>query len=114
MSFFVSGLVVDNGSLSIGPAGDDGNGPGLAQRTSQTVGVISFVSKDVAGVGSAGEQGRSDGDVGDVSWCQDQGEGTSDDVGEGVNLGRLATARRADALRPGPPFPPKAERCALT
>lgn len=110
MPLFVSGLVVDDPAFAIGPTGDDRHGPTLAQRVAQGVGVVALVGQDIAGVGCAGEQGRSDGDVGDVSGREDQGEGTPDDVGKGVNLGRLAAARGADRLDFGPPFPPKAER----
>ena len=114
MSLAVSGLVIDDLALAVVASWDDRLSSGLAQRSSQSIGVVTLVSQDVTGVGRAGEQGRSDGDVGDVAGREDQGEGASDDVGEGVDLARLAAARRADALRASPPFPPKAERWALT
>lgn len=114
MTLFVAGLVVDDWPFSVGPTWDDWHGPGLTQRAAQGVSVIALVGQDVASVWRAGEQGRGDGDVGDVAGCQDQGEGASDDVSEGVDLGRLAPARRPDRLDSGPPFPPKAERWALT
>ena len=40
--------------------------------------------------------------------------GPPEDVGEDLDLGGLAAPRRSDGLRPRPPLPPCAERCALT
>ncbi len=109
----VAGLVVDDLALAANAAGDDRHGPCLAQGASERVGVVSLVSEHVAGPAGAGEQRGRYGDVGDVAGRQDQSEGASDGVGEGVDLGRLAAARGADRLRFRPPFPPNAERWAL-
>ena len=114
MSLPVSGLVIDDLALAVVASGDDGHGPGLAQGSSQGVGIIALVGQDVAGVRCAGEKSRGDGDVRDVAGRQDEREGASDDVSEGVELGGLTATRRADRLDFGPPFPPKAERWALT
>ena len=93
-------------------AGDDRHGPGLAQAGSQIVGVVGLVGDEVADL-PAGEERRGDGHVRDVAGGEDQGAGPTEGVGERVDLGRLAAARWADGLRT-PPFPPKAERWALT
>jgi hypothetical protein len=69
--------------------------------------------QDVADAAGAGEEPRRDGDVGDVSGRERQRQGAADDIGEEVDLGRLAAPRGTDRLRPRAPFPPKAERCAL-
>lgn len=114
MAVSVAGHVVGDLSLSVGSTWNDRHSSGLTQHPSQRSGVIALVGQHVACAPGAGQQTRRDRDVGDVAGRQDQCEGASDDVGEGVDLGRLAAPRRPDPLRPGPPFPPKAERCALT
>lgn len=114
MSLAVQGPVVEDLAFAVGSTGDDGDGSCFSQRSAQGVGVVALVGQDVASPGRAGEQGRGDGDVRDVAGREDQGKGAAGDVGEGVDLARLAAARRADTLDFGPPFPPKAERCALT
>lgn len=48
---------------------------------------------DAAGALGAGDQGRGYGDVGDIAWCDDQCEGTTDHVGESVDLRGLVAAR---------------------
>ena len=114
MTLAVSLLVVGDFALAVGATGDDRDGAGPAAGPAQVVGVVALVGEDVAGPVGAGEQGRRDGDIGDVARREDQREGAADDVGEGVDLGGLAAARGADRLRLRPPFPPKAERWALT
>ncbi len=113
MAIAVAILVVLDLLLARDPAGDDGHGAGVADRSSQGVGVVPLVRQDVAGCGGAGQERRRDGDVGDVSGGERQREGAADDVGKEVNFGRLAAARGTDRLSFRPPFPPKAERWAL-
>ncbi len=114
MAIAVSAPVVGDLLLAGDPSWDHRRGAGLAQRPAQGVGVVSLVGQDVAGAAGAGEELRRDRDVGDVAGRQRQRKGAADDVGEGVDLGRLAAARGADRLNFRPPFPPNAERCALT
>src|SRR5438874_3946 len=64
--------------------------------------------------GRVGQHGWSCGDIAGVAGRQQEDAGPAEDVGEGVDLGRLAAARRADGLRTRPALPPWAERCALT
>ncbi len=114
MALTIAALVVDDAALSIDAAGDDRNCPGSAQRQPQGIGVVALVAEDMTGLAGAGEEGWGGGYVRDVSSCQRESEGPTDGVGEGVDLGRLAAAREADRLIFRPPFPPKAERWALT
>ena len=93
--------------------GITGTAPAWRSVPAQGIGVVAFVGQDVAGAAGAGEQLRRDGDVGDVAGSERQREGAADDVGEDVDFGRLTAARGADRLSLRPPFPPKAERCAL-
>ena len=114
MTIAVATSVVGDLPLARDPAGDDRHGAGLAERAAQAVGVVALVRQNVAGAAGAGQELRCDGDVRDVPRRELQREGSADDVGENVDLGRLAAARGADRLSFGPPFPPKAERWALT
>jgi len=54
------------------------------------------------------------GAVGNLPTREQEGDGPAESIGQGVDL-RGATAPRAtNRLRPFPPFPPAAHRCALT
>jgi len=110
VSIAVAILVVLDLPLARDPARDDRHGADLTERSAQSVGVVSLVRQDVAGSSGAGQEHGRDGDVRDVSRCERQCEGATDDVGEEVDFGRLAAARGADRLSFRPPFPPKAER----
>jgi len=114
MALAVALPVVDDGALAVDASGDDGDGAGLADGLAQGVGVVTLVGQDMAGAPGASKERRGGSDVRDVARCQDQREGAADGVGEGVDLGGLAAARGADRLGFRPPFPPKAERWALT
>ena len=89
--------------------------PLRAQVSAQPVGVVALVGDQAADpAGRVGQHGWRGGDVAGVAGRQQQDAGPAEDVGEGVDLGGLAAARGADGLRLRPPFPPWAERCALT
>jgi len=109
----VAAFVVGDRAFARHAPGDDRDGVGPADGSPQSVGVVPLVGEHVAGGACVGEEPGGDGDVGDVAWGKRQRERSANDVGEDVDLGRLAAARRTDGLRPRPPFPPKADRCAL-
>lgn len=109
----VAFAVIADRALAARSSGDDGHGPGLAQRAPERVSIIAFVAENVASAAHAGEQLGRSGHVGDVAGREHQRERAADDVGECVDLGRPTAARATDRLRFGPLFPPNAERWAL-
>ena len=54
------------------------------------------------------------GDVGNVAWCQRDGDDPATTIGQTMDLRCSAAARDTDRLAELPPFPPDAERCAFT
>ena len=60
------------------------------------------------------EQRRAGGAVCDIAASEHEGERTTLIVGQRVDFRRAPAARAADRLILLPPFPPAAERCALT
>jgi len=110
----VSGFVVDDLSLSVDPARDDGDLSLMAQVFADCVGVVAFFGDQVARACCAVEQQARSLHVRYMARRQFEGVGPPERVGEGVDLGCLAAAREADRLIFRPPFPPWAERCAFT
>ncbi len=113
MSFAVAVLFEDDGLLAIGSAGDHRRDTAFAEVPAQVVGVVALVAEEVFGAGQGFEQRWGGLDVGDVAGGEDQAEGATDGVGKGMNFRGFPAAREADRLGLRPPFPPKAERCAL-
>jgi len=99
-------------AFTAGAARDHRHGAALTNGSAQASASYPL-SEHIAGFAGTLEQFRGDGDVGNIPRREGQREGPTDGVGEGMDLGRLAAARGADRLRFRPPFPPKAERCAL-
>ncbi len=113
VAFTVAVLVEDDGLLAIGPAGDHRLGAVLAEILAQVVGVVALVAEEVFDAGQGFDQRRGGRDVGDIARREDQAEGAADDIGKRMNFRGFPAAREADRLGLRPPFPPKAERCAL-
>ena len=78
------------------------------------VAVVAFVGLQDAAGGQALEKQGAGLAIGDVPARQQEGDRPAEPVGQGVDLGRPASARVADRLILLPPFPPDAERCAFT
>lgn len=113
MSVAIADPIMPDRAFTAGAARDHRHGAALTNGSAQGIGVVSLVGQHIAGFAGTLEQFRGDGDVGNIPRREGQREGPTDGVGEGMDLGRLAAARGADRLRFRPPFPPKAERCAL-
>ena len=78
------------------------------------VGIIGTVGHQPSERAGAIEKACCDRDVVDVAGSQDEDARPALGIGERVELAGAATARLAERLLEGPPFPPPAERCALT
>jgi hypothetical protein len=66
------------------------------------------------GGGHPVEQGIGGNAIGNLAAGEQEGDGATVLVGQGVDFGGAAAARAADRLVPLPPFPPEAQRCAFT
>lgn len=111
----IAALVVADRPFAAALARDDGCDALLPQIGAQPVGVVAHVGGQAAETSwGFGQHVQGGTDVACVAGCQQEDAGASEDIGKGVDLGRLATARRADGLRFRPPLPPCAERCAFT
>jgi molybdenum-dependent DNA-binding transcriptional regulator ModE len=78
------------------------------------VGVVAFVCVQDVALWKLLEQRCARGAIGDLAPGQHEGERTALSIGQRVDLGRAAAPRAADGLIFLPPFPPAAERWALT
>ena len=94
--------------------GDHGFDPLGRQTLAQVVGVIGAVCHQPPERAGPIEEACCDRDVVDVAGGQDEDARPALGVGERVELAGAAAARFAEGLLEGPPFPPPAERCALT
>jgi hypothetical protein len=86
----------------------------LLEIGSQTVGVVGLIGDQSFDRSSRRQQLLGHHDVIDVAWRNQQNPGPAGGVGEGVDRRRPPAARASYTFLEGPPFPPAAERCALT
>lgn len=111
----VAAPVVADAALAAALGRDDRRDAFLPQVGAQPVGIVALVGGQAAdAAGRCGQNLRGRAHVTGIARRQQEDAGTAQHIGEGVDLGGLATPRRADRLRLGPPFPPCAERWALT
>lgn len=100
--------------LAIGFVGDHGGAAPSQQPPAQIVGVVSFVAQHLLGRRQRPEKRSHRRDIGNVSTGQQQGVRAASVIDYGVDFCRSPAARAADGLGLLPPFPPLAERWALT
>jgi len=77
-------------------------------------GVIAFVGKQTLAGEHLGDQWPRHDNILAMAWAELKVDETTGGVYEGMDLGRAPAVGAADLLDLGPPFPPPAERCALT
>lgn len=110
----VAPFVVMDFAFPVRAAGDDGDGSPAAQGRAQGIGIITLVGDQIVHRAGLFEKAGGCADIADIAGREMQSIGASDHIGQRVDFGRLAAARGTDRLGLRPPFPPKAERCALT
>lgn len=98
VSLAIADLVVSDFLLAFDVLRDDGNGAALTPRPMDGVGIIDLVGQEVAGAVSLVPQEACRIGVGDIARRQVEGVRTAKDIREGVDLGRLTAAGRADRL----------------
>jgi hypothetical protein len=110
----IASLVILDRPLAIAPAGDDRDGTLLTERRAQPVGIIAPVSDQALHADQFTYEQVSPLYVGRVPRCQCEAQRSSEDIDEGVDFRRPATARDANGLGSSPPFAPPEQRCAFT
>ena len=103
-----------NERFSPGAGRDDSFNAALLEIGWQAVGVVGLVGDEALDWASRGHQFLRHHDVMEVARRNQQNPGPAGGVGEGVDRRRASAARASYAFFEGPPFPPAAERCALT
>jgi len=87
----------------------------LSQQTgAPMVGVIGLVGEQITRPRQMASEHDGALDVGGLAGGQIEGQGPAVFVAQGVDLGVSAALGAADGLSRSPPFPPPAQRCALT
>lgn len=115
----VAAPVMPDGPVAQLPPWDAGLGSPVQQGLAEPVGVISSVRDQPVGPWQSVEQGERTRVVADLARRQEEPDGPSFRIGDGVELGVEPTFRAPDEaafLRPGPPFFDRrldAVRCAL-
>ena len=95
-------------------SGDDGLDPSFAEPAPQSIRIVCLVGDQAAGWSHDFQHGLGHGDIGDVARRQGDGDDAAASIGQTMDFRCSAAARDADRVRPYPPFPPAAERCAFT
>jgi hypothetical protein len=103
-----------NDGLSPSDGRNDGFNAAFLQESSHAVGVVGLVGDQSFDWASSRQKFLRHHDVMDVARRNQQNPGPAGGVGEGVDRRRATAARASYAFLEGPPFPPAAERCALT
>ena len=100
--------------LAAGDRRDHRLSPALGEEPSEGIGIVGLVRDEPSqGPGEAQQIGRHS-DVVQVAGSYQKDPGAPEFVGQGMDRCRAAAARAADRFVEDPPFPPAAERWALT
>jgi len=97
-------------TLARGIVGNDGGRTSLPEELTQTVAVISGISRTPARRGQLCEKRQRQANIAPLPRRYFDREGTAKPIDDSVDLGRPAAARAANRLVLRPPFPPAAER----
>jgi hypothetical protein len=103
-----------NALLAVRPPWDHRPDSGLSQGLAEFVAVIGLVAQQLFDAGKQTDTCRRDRAVGYVAGREDQDPRATIFVNEPVNFAVPAAPGDANRLRLRPPFPPPAQRCALT
>ncbi len=99
---------------AIGLGRNVGRGASGLDLSAHGVAVIALVAVDEDSFGEPFQQGICGAAISDLAAGQQESQWSAVAIGERVDLGRPPTARAPDGLVQLPPFPPAAQRCALT
>jgi hypothetical protein len=86
----------------------------FGDEPSEGIGIVGLVRDEPLQRPGEAQKVWRDGDVVQVAGCQQEDPWSPELIGQGVDRRRATAARAADGFVEGPPFPPAAERCALT
>ena len=92
---------------------DRGDAP-RRQLVTQTLGVIGPVGNQSLRMADHPDQSPCARQVVGIARCDQKRQRPPNLIGQRMDFGRLPAARTADGVAERPPFPPAAERCALT
>jgi len=106
--------VMRDEGFSPGAGRDDSFNAALPEVSSQAIGVVGLVGDQSFDGSSRRQQLLRHHDVMEVARRNQQNPGPAGGIGEGVDRRRASAAGASYAFLEGPPFPPAAERCALT
>jgi len=95
-------------------ARDDGLDAELAQEGAEGIAVVTFVGQKLFDAGNETDAGFGQRAFDDVAGRQDKNPRPAKLVDDRVNLAVFAAFGQADRLNLRPPFPPPAQRWALT
>lgn len=110
VGLFVEAMQMD----TVGLVGNDGLCTALDDFGTQIVAIVGFIGEQPAHSRGQGEDIRCCRNVGSLTGREMESMGSAERIAQRMDFGRAAPARAADRLRAFPPFPPLAERCALT
>jgi hypothetical protein len=112
-AFAIALHIVADRAFAVSAARNDRPGAGGLESAAQAIGVIALIGDESRQRASACEHLVGRRDIADIAGGETDDGRPPEQVRQGMEFGCLATARRADGLRLGPPFPPWAERRAL-